>query len=117
MCPNCYSSGLTGFSSHQEFGAFEAALHQKLAWQQLHRVVVPPATAADFYEPDAYYRCAACTETWALSPPDNAWRGYFLPAAQANTLRQRVRRHDTLKGIVGLAGLLALAALFYFLTR
>ncbi|MCI1186798.1 hypothetical protein MON38_05160 [Hymenobacter sp. DH14] len=117
MCPNCFSSGFTNFPSYRKFEAFEAELHQKLSWQQLHRVAVQPATAADFYEPDVAYRCAACTEVWALSPPDNAWRGYFLPVADAKAHRRRLRHLDTLKGIIGLAGLLALATLLYFLTR
>lgn len=82
MCPNCFPSSIAGFPSYWEFEAFEAELQQKLMQQQLIplslALIQKPAAMA----PEQVYQCSSCGEAWALSSPDNAWRGYFLPLAE-----------------------------------
>ncbi len=104
MRPNCFLVGYTRFPSYQRFNGFEAWLHQKLTWHQLRPVARDLTRVDDFAAPEARYSCAGGSETWELAAPDNAWRGYFLPLAQAAAYRRRLRRSDLLKGVLGLAG-------------
>lgn len=109
MCRNCFISGFAGFPSYWEFEAFEAELQQKLAQQLLPLPTPAPMLAA--MACGQLYQCPVCGETWELSSPDNAWRGYFLPVLQAAAYRHRLQRNDRSRrlGCVGL--LLALAGI------
>ena len=104
MCPNCFASGVTGFPSYWEF---EAELQRKR--QQLLPVPDAPALSLTTTAPEQLYQCLACGETWALSSPDNAWRGYFLPLAEAVTYGQQLRRTDRNRRVGCLALVLGLA--------
>jgi hypothetical protein len=71
------------FRSQREFAVVETALVQHLSegrWVALS----PPATVvAGPYQPTTYYQSLGLTQVRALSKPDNAWHGYFLPLAEA----------------------------------
>lgn len=112
MCEACFVHSYSQFDSYQTFEAFEHQLRLKY----LHWCERPgnwparvPLTA---YEPDEFRQCHACAQVWALSSPDNAWRGYFLPEDEALSVIQRLRSHDRAipRGCVGViaAGLLLL---------
>lgn len=59
--------------------------------------------------PEQLYQCPTCGDTWALSSPDNAWRGYFLPLAEAVAYGRKRRHRDRNRQLGGLALVLALA--------
>ena len=109
MCPNCFSTGVTGFPSYWEFEAFEMELQRKRQRQQLLPVPNAPVLSLTKTTPEQLYQCPACGETWALSSPDNAWRGYFLPLAEAVTYGQQLRRTDRNRRVGCLALVLGLA--------
>jgi len=94
MCPGCFSSGFASFPSYWEFEAFEAELQQKLMQQQLLPLPRTPTPELTAMAPEQLYQCPVCNETWSLSSPDNAWRGYFLPEAEAQKRQQRLQRTD-----------------------
>ena len=108
MCHDCFLDELYQFESASAYEAFETQLRQKLASSLLQAEQNAPI---DFttspYRPEAYYRCASCHESWALSSPDNAWRGYFLPLDAAIAYSHTLRRKDRFKAVVGSVCLLA----------
>ena len=59
--------------------------------------------------PEQLYQCPTCGNTWALSSPNNVWRGYFLPLAEAVAYRRKLGRWDRNRQLGGLALVLALA--------
>ncbi|MDO7850577.1 hypothetical protein [Hymenobacter convexus] len=99
---------MTTFPSYWEFAVFEAVLHEKLAQQKLFPWQHLPFKAPNDSDTEQLYRCPACGEIWALSQPDNAWRGYFLPQQKAETYRRKLHRQDFAKGLIGGVCLLAL---------
>ena len=109
MCPSCFASGVTGFPSYWEFEAFEAELQRKR--QRLLPVPNAPVLNLTTTAPEQLYQCPACGETWALSSPDNAWRGYFLPLAEAVAYQNQQRQRDQTRPIGCLAFLLVLTGL------
>lgn len=46
------------------------------------------------YEPDEFQQRRTCAQVWALSSPDQAWRGYFLPEDVALAHVRRLRSRD-----------------------
>ena len=109
MCPNCFSAGFSGFPSYWEFEAFETKLRQKLMGQQLRQL--PNTRLPEFVAmaPEQLYQCLACGETWALSSPDNAWRGYFLPLTEALAHGRQLARRGRARSMGCLVLLLAFA--------
>jgi hypothetical protein len=94
MCEACFVQGYSRFDSWQTFEAFEHQLRLKdLQWWKRpgNWPAYEPLTA---YEPDEFRKCHMCSQVWALSSPDNAWRGYFLPEAEALAHVQGLRSHD-----------------------
>ncbi|MDQ2793351.1 MAG: hypothetical protein M3Y12_05000 [Bacteroidota bacterium] len=61
--------------------------------------------------PEQLYQCPACGETWAISSPDNTWRGYFLPLAAADDYQNQQRQRERKRPIGCFLHLLALAGL------
>lgn len=94
MCEACFVQGYPRFDSYQMFEAFEHQLRLK-DLQGCERPenwpAYKPLTA---YEPDEFRQCFTCAQVWALASPDNAWRGYFLPEAEALAHVQRLRSRD-----------------------
>ena len=111
MCPDCFASGVAGFPSYWEFEAFEAELQRQLQRQQLLPIAGGVAQELIAMAPEQLYQCTACGETWALSGPDNAWRGYFLPLAEAVAYQNQQRQRDRTRPIGCLTLLLVLAGL------
>jgi hypothetical protein len=103
MCPSCFSSGFAGFPSYWEFEAFEAELQQKLEHQQLLPLPHTPIQQLTIMAPEQIYQCLNCGENWALSSPDNAWRGYFLPLAVARAHIRKSAVKDRIKRVSGAA--------------
>ena len=111
MCPHCFSAGFPYFPSYWEFEAFETELRQKLVRRQLLPQPNAPTTELTMTGPEQLYQCPSCGETWALSSPDNAWRGYFLPLAEAVTYCRKLKIKDRAKGLIGVAVAIGTATL------
>jgi hypothetical protein len=114
MCEACFVQGFPRFDSWQAFEAFEHELRLKdLRWWERpgNWPAREPLTA---YEPDEFRQCCTCSQVWALSSPDNAWRGYFLPKDVALAHVQSLHSHDRATPwgcvVVITAGLLLLLA-------
>ncbi|MBH8568459.1 hypothetical protein KB206_06180 [Microvirga sp. STS02] len=103
MCPSCFYSGFASFPSYWEFEAFEAELHQKLVHRQLLPLPRILTQGLAVMAPEQLYQCPNCGETWALSSPDNAWRGYFLPLAVANAYNSKLIVKGRIKRLAGVA--------------
>lgn len=83
MCEACFVQGYSRFDSWQTFEAFEHELRLKdLQWWG-RPVTWPAQEPLTAYEPDEFRQCRTCSQVWALSSPDHAWRGYFLPEDEA----------------------------------
>ncbi|GAB3582171.1 hypothetical protein GCM10027345_25980 [Hymenobacter daeguensis] len=108
MCRDCFQENIYQFISQQEFSRLEVAIWDKIRQDRLREL--KPDAEADNYQPDTLYQCQTCRETWALAAPDNAWRGYFLNLASAAAYRSKLRRNDRIKGVIGIACLLAFGA-------
>ena len=86
MCRKCFEQVFLKFPSYWEFEAFEIELRHKVELQLLlvvQRVADDSSVLGELdkiSEPEKLYQCQTCQEIWALSSPDNAWRGYFLPS-------------------------------------
>ncbi|MCA8830214.1 hypothetical protein [Hymenobacter pini] len=77
MCPDCFPTGISQFSSWWAYEAFEQQLLRKPL------KLLPGEVTRN------RYTCAVCGEVWVLSEPDNAWRGYFLPEQEAEKAERR----------------------------
>ena len=117
MCRDCFLKGVDSFATWQDYESFSQSLQEKCAVGQQMMVANPTSTSSvnDFTAAEAYYQCSSCKEIWALSSPDNAWRGYFLPMKTAVAHVQRVKVSDRMKGIGGL--ILIVATLIFLLWK
>jgi hypothetical protein len=113
MCRNCFSKGTAGFATWQDYESLSQVLQEKCTAGQMSVVAKPKSSANDFAE--AYYQCSSCKEIWALSSPENAWRGYFLPLKTAVTYMRQIEFSDRVRGIVGLV--VIVAALLFLLWK
>ncbi|RZK25359.1 MAG: hypothetical protein EOO63_16140 [Hymenobacter sp.] len=77
----CLLKPVYGFPSAASFAAFDDDLTHKLSTRQLTAIPIP--AFPDLAQVSAAFVCADCQEVWLLSDPDNAWRGFFLPQAEA----------------------------------
>ena len=95
------------FDSYGAFEAFDAELTRQLSTGQW--VAVAPPTGRPLPgQATAYYQPLGAEQVWALSEPDNAWRGYFLPLEAALAHQRQLRRREQHRRWLGLAGLLLL---------
>ena len=117
MCKDCFLKGIDSFATWQDFESFTQVLQVKREAGQLIPIEKPvsPSLKADLTAVDAYYQCSSCNEIWALSSPDNAWRGYSLPLKQADAYTQRFNYSDRVKSVGGL--ILIAAALLFLLWK
>ena len=114
MCPHCFSAGFPYFPSYWEFEAFETELRQKLVRRQLLPQPNAPTTKLTMTGPEQLYQCPSCGETWALSSPDNAWRGYFLPWSELRAHHDGVKLNHRIKLISVALLLLMVLAIFFW---
>ena len=110
MCSNCFEQGIAGFPNYWEYDAFELELQRLLVSGQLRPVELTGQPLPFPYE--TRYACQSCHEVWAWSAPDNAWRGFFLPAAEASFYLEQLQRKRGIKQFGCLAILLSVLALF-----
>lgn len=83
MCTACFEQDFPRFDSWQAFAAFEHALQLRgLVWCA-RPGNWPARELFVLRDPHEFRQCATCGQVWALSTPDNAWRGYFLPEDRA----------------------------------
>jgi len=111
MCGDCFLHGYPGFDTELTFADFYAQLLKKLAVRALRAL---PKRADAYLPPKAegLYYCQNCGEVWALSTPDNAWRGYFLPGAQAASYFEKEKRKTRITRAGCLILLLVALAIF-----
>jgi hypothetical protein len=112
VCSSCFEKGVAGFPNYWEYDAFELTLQRLLASGQLRPDGLMAQPLRFPYE--ARYTCQSCHEVWAWSVPDNAWRGYFLPAAEVGFYLEKLQRRRSIWRFGCLAFLLAVAALFFW---
>lgn len=110
MCEDCFTKGINRFETWQGFESFERVLRQK-SRQYLHETECTVPFPATMPPPETCYRCATCQEVWALSYPENSWRGYFLPEAAALDYGRKRHRNGRIRTILSLL-LLVAAGLF-----
>ena len=116
MCNDCFRHTYYQFESEQDFESLETQLQEKLDNHQL--LVVPkdvstlPQDSLNHRVPEMLYKCQSCMETWAISTPDNAWRGYFLPQLLATSYVTKLERRDRIRGLGCVTFLFALAIWF-----
>ena len=116
MCRNCFEYGIYGFETATAFTIFDGLLTQKLSAKHLLATGRPSPKPPVAYDADESYECQSCQEFWLLAAPDNAWRGYFLPAKKALTYQTRLQRRDKrIKSISAFVLLLLLAILIEWL--
>ncbi|UOQ98096.1 hypothetical protein MUN81_01065 [Hymenobacter sp. 5317J-9] len=117
MCKDCFLKRIDTFATWQDFESFIQILEAKQEAGQLLLIEKPASIASshNLTAVDGYYQCSSCNEIWALSSPDNAWRGYFLPLEIAIAHVQRIKITDRMKGIGGL--ILIAAALLFLLWK
>jgi outer membrane protein assembly factor BamE (lipoprotein component of BamABCDE complex) len=89
MCENCFDKEIPRFESQSEFIAFEKILDQKL------KFLINTNSSHEYLKDYHYcYKCLGCNQSWWLSIPDNAWRGYFLTEKKAQTYIENLRESD-----------------------
>ncbi len=114
MCGDCYHRGFFVFPTYWKFDTFAEELQQKVTYGPLQAVACAANFPDSIGKPEAFYRCPSCRETWALSSPDNAWRGYFLPMHMAKTYLRDTQRKAFIRGIIRKILLLAIAAYLFW---
>ncbi len=111
MCDECLENLIYKFDSQKEFEAFEAIVQNKCINKKLE---ILKREEADFWAPfDSYelYKCNSCGEIWALSIPENAWRGFFLTRDKAFEYTKQIKERDKIKRIGCLVVIIVLALL------
>ena len=77
-CPNCRGLARNSFGSEGDFLAMEKTINVMVADSRL-RPVKNAAPVDQPLFPQDHYECAACGTRWALSHPDQAYRGFLKP--------------------------------------
>jgi hypothetical protein len=115
MCGACFLEGIYRFPSAHAFEVFEKDLLGKQP--QLHTQVLSALSQNPLLisSPVGYYRCDVCQELWALSIPDNAWRGYFLPKDEALSYQEKLNHQDKSKRLGCIAFIIGV--LFFILWK
>jgi hypothetical protein len=117
MCEACFLKGIYQFASWQAFALFDQQLLASDLLQQRRSSEGAAQAPLSAYKPQHYYRCPKCEQVWALSVPDNAWRGYFLPERDAWRYVNRLQRQDQVRRIGAGVLLVLLLVLIWKLLR
>ncbi|OOQ58874.1 hypothetical protein [Mucilaginibacter pedocola] len=101
MCGNCFTSEIYEFHTYFDFEEFDKILGQKIEqnylvsiWDSTNQYSYNDLVKSNVPYADNIYKCNACNETWALSTPENARRGYFLPVDEASDLETELAKRD-----------------------
>ena len=79
-CPACRSLFHARFNAETDFIKLLQRLSAMVEAGSLYAVPeAPPLDQPDF--PQDHFRCSACGTLWALSHPDQAYRGFCRPQA------------------------------------
>ena len=89
MCPNCFEQEIPRFDSEAEFNEFEHILGLKRSLNEIGKFPDDPGKPKFKIFGIAFYgdtwksgytilQCNECKQRWKLSPPDYAWRGFFI---------------------------------------
>ena len=91
MCDNCFTTEIHRFDSYRDFDEFEEILRQKIdsnnftaIWEWGSLNSDDELIKSTLPHTHSIYKCSSCGEKWALSIPENAWRGYFLTVDEAS---------------------------------
>ena len=115
MCGACFLEGIYRFPSAHAFEVFEKHLLDKQPQLHIEVLSIPSENPPSISSPVGYYQCDICQEFWALSVPDNAWRGYFLPKDRALSYRKELNHQDKSKRLGCVA--LVVGVLFFVLWK
>ena len=107
MCKICFENEIYNFKTFSEFENFEKELTLKA------RHFTISNSKEKKLNDSISYQCNSCLETWYLSEPDNAWRGYFLRKDSARAYSYNLKKSNSKKKY-GCLILLIFISLFIF---
>lgn len=93
MCDSCFTVEFEKFNTYWEFDLFHEQLQEKIEVGIMTEVKFFKNQSLS-YEPEYVYLCTSCNQNWALSVPDNAWRGYFLTFDKAVNYSDQLRASE-----------------------
>lgn len=99
MCDDCFKDLIYKFDSQKEFEDFETIIQNKCITKRLEII---KREETDFWAPfDSYefYKCNSCGQTWILSIPENAWRGFFLTQDKGIEYTKKIKKQDRVRKI------------------
>lgn len=99
MCDDCFKDLIYKFDSQKEFEDFETIIQNKCITKRLEII---KRAETDFWAPfDSYkfYKCNSCGQTWILSIPENAWRGFFLTQDKGIEYTKKIKKQHTVRKI------------------
>lgn len=114
MCNDCFDKQYYGFSSYTEYEEFEAILDFKARSHKIQIIESEDEGVKGLMYYRLYFKCNTCSEKYALSIPDHAWRGYFLTEQNAFDYRKKLRISDKDKRNGCLIFILLLCSLFLY---
>ena len=100
MCNNCDFRHIYKFESETKWKEFDLVFTRTYIYELtlMNSNQINP-TSINAYD---LYKCNSCSDLWAYSYPENAWRGFFLPERLAIEHEKKLKRGDRIKEIVGL---------------
>src|SRR4051812_19582977 len=90
MCDDCFKNLYYKFDSQEEFQDFETIVQNKWINKKIEII-----TREKTDHSDIFYKCNSCGEIWALSIPENAWRGFFLPQQKGIEHIKKLNQKDS----------------------
>jgi hypothetical protein len=97
MCEDCFDKEYYGFPSQVEFEKFEEILDQQCNSGKVQILESQNEEESGLMDFRMYYKCNTCDEKYAMSIPDNAWRGYFLTEQKAIEYHNKLKESDKKK--------------------
>ncbi len=109
MCEDCFQELIYKFPTRQSFEDFENVLQAKCTEEKLLILDMHKTDYLSAFDSNLYYECKSCKDVWIMNIPDNAWRGFFLPADKAIEYKNESNKLDR-KRRIGSLILLAVVA-------
>jgi len=99
MCETCFDEDIFQFETQNDFENFERIIQEKCTNRQIE--ILDEYDSLEVFSTRLYYKCHNCKETWVMSIPENAWRGYFLTEPKAIKYEQQLKADDKVISIKG----------------
>ena len=112
MCSDCFDKQYYGFPSQLEFKNFEDILDSKTRSNKIK--ILESNDENKLMDYRMYFLCNNCKETFVLSIPDHAWRGYFLTQENALAYHDKLHSSDKNKKYGSLITIIILFSFFIY---